>query len=191
MRLRLAALLIAIVAATPFAAWAAFKPIRVLAPGLLGLHCDAQRVCVDDLGRLAEAAALRTQAVSFVTERVGRLHAVPRIVFCSTERCARSFGFTNEGAYTVGTVGAVIGPQGWQPYFVRHELIHHLQGERLGPLKAWLLKPDWLMEGMAYALSEDPRRPLPEPLESWRREFERWNADGGQVDLWRKVEAYR
>jgi hypothetical protein len=33
----------------PAAAWAAFKPIRVIAPALLGLHCAESGVCVEDL----------------------------------------------------------------------------------------------------------------------------------------------
>ena len=59
--------------AVPVVAWAAFKPIRVLAPELLGLHCTAQGVCIDDVRRLPEAKALRDEALVFVSSRVGRL----------------------------------------------------------------------------------------------------------------------
>jgi len=40
---------------TPFATWALFKPVRVLAPALPGLLWMAQGLCVDDLARLAQA----------------------------------------------------------------------------------------------------------------------------------------
>ena len=95
----------------------------------------------------------------------------PRLVFCSTQACAKSFGFTSNSAYNVGTVGVVVGPRGWKPYFLRHELIHHVQMERLGTWHAWLFTPTWLLEGMAYSMSQDPRHPLPEPLESYRARF--------------------
>jgi hypothetical protein len=175
----------------PVAAWAAFKPVRVLAPELLGLHCSAQNVCVDELSRLAEATALKNEAVAFVNQNVGIIQKVPRTVFCSTSQCSKAYGFTGQGAYNVATYGLVISPRGWHSYFVRHELIHHLQNERLGSLNAWFFKPNWLLEGMAYSLSEDPRHPLPEPLEGWRDRFEKWLPTVGKAGLWQAVEALK
>ena len=189
MRIRKSLIALAIVHLLPVAAWASFKPIRVLAPELFGLHCTNHGVCVDDPNRLTEAVALKTEAVIFVSTRVGAIENVPRTVFCSTAACAKAFGFTNQGAYNVGTAGLVIGPRGWHPYFVRHELIHHLQNERLGTLNAWLFKPNWFLEGMAYSLSEDPRRPLPQPLETWRRDFEAWYPAVGIQRVWLAAEA--
>jgi len=168
----------------PFATWAFFKPVRVLAPELLGLSCTAQGVCVDDPARLAEAAALKQEAVEFVQARIGTLRTVPRAIFCATARCAKAFGFTSNAAYNVGTSGLVVSPRGWQPHYLRHELIHHLQNERLGSLNAWWFKPTWFVEGMAYSLSEDPRRPLPAPLEGYRVNFEAWARQVGTGDLW-------
>ncbi len=175
----------------PLAAWAAFKPIRVFAPELLGLHCSAQGVCVDDVSRLAEATELKVEAVAFVNQNVGRIQQVPRAVFCSTNQCAKAYGFSSQGAYNVGTYGLVVSQRGWHSYFVRHELIHHLQNERLGNLNAWLFKPNWFLEGMAYSLSEDPRRPLPEPLEGWRNRFEQWLPSVGESNLWRAADALK
>ena len=71
---------------------------------------------------------------------------------------------------------------------MRHELIHHLQNERLGSLRTWLLKPDWFREGMAYSLSEDPRQPLPEPLQSYRARFETWFKQVGRSNIWTEAE---
>ena len=175
----------------PVVAWAAFKPVRVLAPELLGLHCGAQGVCVDEVARLDEAVSLRDQAISFVDQHVGRIVHAPRVVFCSTNQCSKAYGFTSQGAYNVGTYGVVVSHRGWHPYFVRHELIHHLQNERLGSLNAWFFKPNWFLEGMAYSLSEDPRRPLPEPLESWRARFEQWYPTVGPAGVWRAAAALK
>ena len=177
-------ILLALLHFLPVAAWAAFKPLRVVAPELLGLHCTAQGICIDDLRRLPEALALRQEAVAFVDQRIDRIGAVPRMVFCADSPCAKAFGFTHQAAYNVGTAGIVIGPRGWHAHFVRHELIHHLQNERLGSLYAWVFTPGWFIEGMAYALSEDPRRPLPEPLEGWRSQFERWHPGVTRGGLW-------
>lgn len=172
----------------PVVAWASFKPIRVVAPEILGLHCTEDGICIDDQTRLTEARHLKAEAVEFTNSRVGRLKNVPRAVFCSEAKCAKSFGFTSQGAFNVGTVGLVIGPRGWHNHFVRHELIHHLQNERLGSFNNWFFKPNWFLEGMAYSLSQDPRRPLPQPLEEWRRDFETWYLSIPHESIWIEAE---
>ena len=171
----------------PLAAWAIVKPVRVLAPELAGVTC-VEKVCVDDLSRLPEAQQLTREAVEFVQLNVGQLQEVPRTVFCSSKACSKSFGFSYDGAYNVATVGLVISYRGWHPYFVRHELIHHLQNERLGSLRAWLLKPNWFKEGMAYSLSQDPRHPLPKTLEGYRTSYEAWAKEVGAARIWAEAE---
>lgn len=184
MRLRWPVIVLTVVASLPAITWAAFKPIPVLAPQLAGVTCYEHNVCVDDLARLPEALALRAEALDFVSERVDRITQIPRFVFCSDQPCAERFGFAYQGAYHVGTSGIVIGPKGWKPFFVRHELIHHVQMENIGSLHALLFTPTWFIEGMAYSLSKDPRRPLPEPLEGWRSRFDSWYTDVKREDLW-------
>lgn len=117
--------------ALPLAAWAFFKPLRVIAPQLEGLECEGL-VCVDDPERRAEATALYGNAVRFVQTSVGAMQTTPRAVFCATRACLEKFGLGRRNAYNVGTGALVIGDRGWYPFFVRHELIHHLQNERLG-----------------------------------------------------------
>src|SRR5260221_6700012 len=121
------------------AAWALVKPVRVLAPELEGLTCE-RGLCIDDVSRRAQAAALYADALGYVQASVGVLESPPRAVFCSTPACSRKFGFTQQNAYTFGTFAIVIGDRGWYPFFVRHELIHHLQNEHLRSLRNWLLK---------------------------------------------------
>ena len=165
------------------ATWAAFKPIRALAPQWAGTTCEGA-ICIDDPARLDEARALYRDALAFVDTRVGRIQAPPRMVFCATAACSQRFGFRANAAYTVGTSGIVISHRGWAPFFVRHELIHHLQNERLGTIRAGFFKPAWWREGMAYSLSLDPRRPLPAPLEGLRATYETWAAHQHGLDPW-------
>jgi hypothetical protein len=173
--------------ALPVAAWAFVKPVRVLAPVLAGLTCHG-KVCVDDHSRLSEATGLYENAVRYVRDNIGEFQSEPRAVFCSTKACSKSFGFTSTLAYNVATFGVVFSHGAWRPYLIRHELIHHLQNEHLGSLRTWLLKPDWFREGMAYSLSQDPRRPLPEPLQNYRSEFETWFRQVGSTQLWPEAE---
>jgi hypothetical protein len=183
--LRKAIFLVAL--ALPLAAWAFVKPVRVLAPQLEGLECEGL-VCVDDPARRAEATALYRGAVRFVQMSVGAMQTEPRAIFCSTHACSEKFGLGRRNAYNVGTGALVIGDRGWYPFFVRHELIHHLQNERLGSLRNRFFKPTWFREGMAYSLSEDPRRPLPEPLQGYRSQFEAWYGPIGLAQLWGEAE---
>ncbi len=191
MRFRLPVLVLATFSALPLVTWAAFKPIRVLAPQLAGVQCTEANICIDDLTKLEHALALRDESVSFVESRVGKVTHVPKFIFCSSAECAKSFGFTSNSAYHVGTFGIVIGPRGWHSYIARHELIHHLQMENIGSMHALLFTPTWFIEGMAYSLSEDPHRPLPQPLEGWRTQFERWYPSVPSQNLWATARALR
>jgi hypothetical protein len=175
------------VALVPVATLAIPNPLRALAPGLFGLVCE-NRVCVDDARRLAEAQALLQRARADVTRTLGASHAQPLALFCSSEECFRTFGKRRSTAETFGGQAILIGPRGWAAHFVRHELIHVAQYERLGVIRAWR-GPRWINEGMAYSLSEDPRRPLPAELEAWRTEYEgRLGGERGEA-LWDRVEA--
>ena len=167
----------------PVAAWYLVKPVRVLAPTAVGVMCPTSEVCIDDPRQLDRARALYREAENFVSETIALPRGTPRITFCSTASCANAFGLGARSAVTVGTFGTVIGPKAWRTYYVRHEIIHYLQAERLGVLRL-LFKPSWFVEGMAYGLSEDPREPLAEPFETYRREFRKWFAAVGKASLW-------
>jgi hypothetical protein len=158
----------------PLVLWAFFKPMRVVAPELAGVICVNESICVDDLRRADEATKLYAEAVSFVEASVGRLDSRPRAIFCSSFECSKSFGFGSNSAYNVETWGVVVSYRGRKDYYVRHELIRHLQNEHLGSMNAWIHTPKWFLEGMAYSLSEDPRKPLSEPLQSYRARYEEW-----------------
>jgi len=167
----------------PVAAWAFFKPVRVVAPELMGLSCISDIICTDDVSRYQEAATLYDEALHFVDSSVGSIEKKPRVIFCSSQACFQSFGLGKRSAATIGTFGIVISPRAWKPYYVRHEMIHHLQNEKLGMIKAWR-EPKWFIEGMAYSLSEDPRPKLSEPFEQYRSQFKDWYKEVGKKRLW-------
>lgn len=167
----------------PLAAWMLVKPVRALAPQWLGMHCPTTTVCVEDENALEQAAALHAEAQAFVRTKIGALRTPPTVIFCSTDRCADTFGLGTRSAVTLGSWGTVVGPHAWKPYYLRHEMIHVLQAERLGVL-ALLFKPAWFKEGMAYGLSEDPREPLNAPFEGWRTQFRSWYAKLLPEQLW-------
>ncbi|MDX8399780.1 MAG: hypothetical protein R8K20_05980 [Gallionellaceae bacterium] len=167
----------------PVAAWAFFKPVRVVAPELAGLSCIRDIICTDDVSRYQEAAALYDDALHFVDSSVGSIEKKPRVIFCSYQACFQSFGLGKRSAATIGTFGIVISPRAWKSYYVRHEMIHHLQNEKLGMIKAWR-EPKWFTEGMAYSLSEDLRPKLSEPFEQYRTQFKDWYKLVGKERLW-------
>lgn len=170
----------------PPVAWAIVKPVRVIAPGVFGIKCFQDGVCVDNPEKHEAASQLRSDAIFFLNDRVYRSNQVPKVIFRSTEECANTFGLGDRSAVTFGTYGSVIGPKAWKSYYVRHELIHQLQGQMLGMLKCLIL-PSWLLEGMAYSLSEDPRVPLNEPWESDRVKFNEWLSKREKSKMWQEA----
>lgn len=182
-RLLLLRLVLLLLVVTPLAAWLLVKPVRVLAPSLVGLSCDRGPVCTDDPQRWQAASDLYAEAMVFVSGSIAPPETSPRAVFCATQACADRFGLGARAAVTVGTWGIVLAPRAWQPHFIRHELIHVLQGQRLGVVRR-LLMPTWFVEGMAYSLSEDPRAPLAEPWEAHRARFNTWLAGIARERLW-------
>ncbi|MEZ5541038.1 MAG: hypothetical protein R3F42_03245 [Pseudomonadota bacterium] len=176
-------LLIVCLLCTPVLAWWLYKPVRILAPGLVpGVTCVDATFCLDDTARLPEAAALYERAADYVSAVAGTIKHRPRAVFCATETCFRAFGFEHSKARAVGVSGIVISPRGWDRFYLRHELIHHLQAERLGVI-AQLRAPAWFTEGMAYALS-GTNAELEEPWNSYRAEFDAWYERIGSGALW-------
>ena len=168
----------------PIAALAIVKPLRVVVPSLVpGIECPLPNICTDSIARFGDAQQLYQKGFSTAVAAVGPFQQVPRIVFCTTSECADSFGLGRRAAEAVGDFGLVVAPRGWKSFYLAHELIHYRQAESLGNL-AVATKPRWLIEGMAYSLSGDPRHPLGEPFEQWRSQFETWHANLGARDLW-------
>ena len=152
--------------------WMFLKPSRVMLPELVGLSCYENNVCVDDVSRLKEAQSLRGVALKNIEQKLGSFDYEPKIIFCATQECFESFGFLKAAAQTVHTFATVVSPRGWKPYYVEHELIHQWQFSKVG-FKMYFA-PQWLLEGMAYGLSDDERKVLKEPFESYKNQFLIW-----------------
>ena len=176
-------LLVLVTVVVPALAWCLVKPVRVMAPGLAGVSCTANRICVDDVSRLEQANAMVEESRGFLAARLGTAPHRPRVVFCATQACADSFGLGARSAMNLAGLGTVIGPRAWTAYYLRHELIHQVQSEQLG-IARMLLRPAWWTEGMAYDLSEDPRPVLAEPWQGYRARFQAWHARAGDAGLW-------
>ncbi|UCG79067.1 MAG: hypothetical protein JSV21_04365 [Nitrospirota bacterium] len=159
----------------PIAAFALYKPSRVLIPSAFGMHCGPSGICVDDAGRLAEAEALYHEASRYIADTYDLDITDATVIFCSTERCRDTFGCGQKAGYALGSYGVVIAPRGWAPHYVAHELIHHWQTSTFGD-HILLTGDTWVVEGMAYLLSGDPREKLDEPFDSYRDEFRKWYA---------------
>lgn len=143
-------------------------------PSLFGVTCSQHGICIDDESRRTEAEELDEQALHDVQLKLGsKLSYSPRLIFCSTQKCFKSFGFNEASAQTLGTVATVVGPEGWEVYYLKHELVHQWQTDKLGSL-AMYTAPQWLTEGMAYVFSDDPRPELSEPWQSHRKKFLEW-----------------
>lgn len=84
-------------------------------------------------------------------------------------------------AAAIGDLGLIVAPRGWTAFYLTHEMIHYRQAESFDNL-AMLTKPSWLIEGMAYSMSGDPRS-LGDPFEEWRTQFEMWQATLGNQSV--------
>lgn len=159
-----------------------YKPSRILIPEINSVACATSSICIDDMTRLREAEELIARAVIEMEDKLGPLKNYPKTVFCSTQACYESFGFKDAAAHAIGRSGIVIGPRGWQPHYVKHEVIHYWQAENIGVIRM-LFVDDWIIEGMAYALSDDPRSELEQPWQSYRMQFSDWFRTVDRVDI--------
>ena len=164
------------------AALAFVKPSRVFIPKLAGVSCPERTLCIDDPSRLTEARRLVTAATRDIEIKLGKFERSPKFIFCSSQACLESFGFKKAAAQTLGKAGTVVGPRGWVDHYLKHELIHQWQAQKIGGMRM-LFAPEWIAEGMAYALSDDPRPTLSEPFQSYRIKFDTWYQQINDRDL--------
>ena len=163
-------------------AWAAFKPIRILAPALNGVTCTG-RVCVDDPSRLGQASDLQRNAVAEVARKLSRLEEAPLSVFCSTRECYRSFGGGMERGATLFDLGVILPPESWVAHIVEHEYIHMLQAQELG-LLGRERTPAWFKEGMPFFLSDPPAHDLPDYARPLVARYKSWDQEVGREHVW-------
>jgi hypothetical protein len=177
---------IAVLLLLPFSTFAFYKPIRILIPEAFGISCQEHNVCVEDPAQRDTAVALLDDSKRNLETKWGLVVGEPKIVFCSTEKCHQTFGLSRRAGFTLGTFGILIAPRGWKVHYVSHELVHYWQAENFGILTGLLGEP-WLIEGMAYSLSDDPREKLHEPFETYRQKFNEWRRLNAGVALRKSV----
>jgi len=173
---------VAVLLLAPISALAFFKPVRVLIPEAFGVHCNPQNLCVDDVAQLAAAESLLNASKNYLETQWGLAVTETKIIFCSTEQCRSTFGLANKAGFTLGSFAIAIAPRGWKQNYVAHELIHHWQADHFGSLTLFTGE-QWLIEGMAYALSNDPRQELHQPFESYRQQFNDWQKCHADIAL--------
>ena len=164
------------------ASFVIYKPFRILIPEINDVACATSSICIDDMTRLRQAEDLIARAVIEMEDKLGSLKNYPKTVFCSTQACYESFGFKDAAAHAIGRSGIVIGPTGWELHYLKHEIIHYWQAENIGVIRM-LFVDDWIIEGMAYALSDDPRAELEQPWQSYRTKFSDWFRTVDRIDL--------
>jgi hypothetical protein len=187
LKLKIFTILVFIVLSIPLLSWVLYKPVRVFLPELAGVKCPEKKICIEDIGGLENAKSLYQKAKTYVEENISTFEQLPRYIFCETQSCFEKFGFHKASAQSMGTVATVVGPNGWKLYIIEHEMIHHIQNEKLGSLKV-VSMPTWFVEGMAYSFSQDPRESLEEPWESHRKAFNEWYATIAADNFWKEAE---
>jgi len=176
-----------VIVALPVAAWSFYKPVRVLAPEFNGLTCINKKICLDDIRKRETAEFLYQQSAIATNNAIGPFHNDPRAIFCTTEKCYESFGFKAPSlAHAVGTSGVVISPRGWTSTKIIHEFVHHIQAEKIGVIRM-LFKPEWIIEGMAYSMSDDNMHDVPRRYIEAKKQFEKWRAEIEDENLWDKA----
>lgn len=146
------------------------------------MKCITDRLCLEDETRYDEAISLVEAGLANLNMKLTPLDYSPKFIFCSSQSCFKRLGFDRAAAQTVGgTLATIIGPCGWTDYYVKHELIHQWQADTIGQIRLMLL-PEWLREGMAYSLSDDPRTLLKVPWQGYREDFEIWYGDVKRED---------
>lgn len=152
---------------------------RALTPWVFGLTAAGPGLWVDDRARAADVRTLAARADRTVAGFFGPLETRPRIVFCTTRRCADDFGLRPRGL-TYGAHLVFIGPEGMNETIVTHERTHAELHRALRLSDLWDQRvPSWFDEGLASHLSGDTRyhRPVNARDADWicaARSFRDW-----------------
>lgn len=150
-----------------------YKKARIIFPEIYGLTCINDYLCIDDPDKKDKSIQLYNYSFYAVSKKLGKFNSPPKVIFCSSRACSQKFGLDKSSAFNVGTFGIVISDRGWVKHLVTHEFIHYWQSETIGNL-SMLNNKDWLTEGMAYSMSDDPRLKLSPPFQFYRNKFNNW-----------------
>lgn len=185
-KMRLVVVAGALIVVLCIALWVLYKPVRIFFPSLNGVECIHDNICIDQPAEFSEAESLYYQGVDYVRQNISDFKNEPKYIFCKSQQCLEKFGFKMASAQNIGTIGTVVGPKGWKKHIINHEMIHHIQYEKLGMVK-FLSLPTWFVEGMAYSLSQDPRETLLEPWQTYKVKFNEWLCTIEVENLWEEA----
>ena len=132
-------------------------PHHAMTPQLFGAHKLAPNLFTDAPQREKEFLLRIKAARSETRAFFGPLQTEPTYIFCTTERCQKTFGIGARGL-NLGKHYVLIAPSGISQMIVTHETVHN-ELHRGQTLKA-LWDPDfpqWFDEGLASLLSRDTR----------------------------------
>lgn len=175
MKVKIFISLFLILLALPLSALTFYKQSRVIVPELYGITCIDDFICLENIKKKDDAKTLYEYALKMTEKKLSELQSKPMVIFCSTSQCSERFGLKRVKAFNMGTFGIIISHKGWESYIVTHEFIHYWQSSITGNIKMLLLSnQQWLIEGMAYSMSEDPRLALIKPYQSYRSTFNSW-----------------
>jgi hypothetical protein len=135
------------------------KGTKLWAPEWFDMEPIATRVFVDK----EMPPAQRKRALELVAESeqrlvryYGNVASTPKLFFCSTETCFRSFGGSTNRAKTFGDYGSLFSPRGLSVPILSHERSHSELYSRTGGFLTMRRVPSWFDEGLAVAVSEEP-----------------------------------
>ena len=151
-----------------------YKPLHAVTPKIYGMDKIGSSIYVDDISKSTSAILQYNDSIKELSSIGFKNKNYPKIIFCYNQKSYERFGFKQSAARSIEGIAIVLSPRAiTQNYFLKHELIHYWQENNLGLFYHWTY-PQWVIEGMAYSISNDLRHPLEEPWESYRNEFETW-----------------
>jgi len=175
---------ISLLLALPLTALTFYKQSRIVTPEWYGLICIDNYICLEDVTKKDDAKMLYDYAFKLTEKKLTKTQNKPIVIFCSSKECSKKFGLKGASAFNLGTLGIIISHKGWKKHLVSHEFIHYWQSSVNGNIKMLLSSnKQWLIEGMAYSMSEDPRLILAEPYQSYRVIFNKWLSATKKEDI--------
>lgn len=96
------------------------------------------------------------EARSRIEEIYGSVESNPKVIACSTQECFEKFGGASARALNYGSIAFLLSPRGLTPEIISHEWSHNELYVRIGSFFKWLKIPQWLDEGLAVVVSNEP-----------------------------------
>lgn len=157
------------------------SPFRVLTPTYFGAVKVSPGLYTDAPKRAPEFRAMIRKAKTNSAKYFGSSDHSPRMVICTTRKCAKAFGLKALGL-TVGYHVVLIGPGGVNERTMTHERAHVDLHALLAPIDLLGPRfPHWFDEGLASLVAGDRRfvrsnNPRDADWIKAARTFGQWNA---------------